>query len=58
MSADTDRIAGSAKNVAGKVESTIGEMAGDNEPRQEAVLDSGCSMRCHYARSLAFTRMR
>jgi uncharacterized protein YjbJ (UPF0337 family) len=29
MSADTDRIAGSAENVAGKVESTIGEMAGD-----------------------------
>jgi len=35
MSADTDRIAGSAKNVAGKVESTIGDMAGDKKAEAE-----------------------
>jgi uncharacterized protein YjbJ (UPF0337 family) len=35
MSVDSDRIAGSAKNVAGKVESAIGEMAGDKRTEAE-----------------------
>ena len=35
MSVDSDRIAGSAKNVAGKVESAIGEMVGDKRTEAE-----------------------
>jgi uncharacterized protein YjbJ (UPF0337 family) len=35
MSVDSNRIAGSAKNVAGKVESAIGEMAGDKRTEAE-----------------------
>lgn len=32
---DKDRIVGSAKDIAGKVESTVGEMAGDSKTQAE-----------------------
>ena len=34
---DKDRIAGSAKDFAGKVESTVGEMAGDTKTEAEGL---------------------